>query len=78
MARRAWTVALTGVGAAVVVAGLVRVGNPLEVVDAFTAPLPAATGRRLPASRFGHADPAAAADHDVVEDTDAYEVTHLP
>ena len=31
-ARRAWTVALAGVGAAVVVAGLVRVGNPLEVV----------------------------------------------
>ena len=59
-ARRAWTVALAGVGAAVVVAGLVRVGNPLEVVDAFTAPLPAASaelGDRLAsASGNGRAD----------------------
>ncbi len=59
-ARRAWTVALAGAAAVVVVAGLVRVGNPLEVVDAFTAPLPAASGdlgdRLASASGNGRAD----------------------
>jgi hypothetical protein len=59
-ARRAWTIALALAAAAVAAAGLVRVGNPLEVVDAFTAPLPAASGdlgdRLASASGNGRAD----------------------
>ena len=59
-ARRAWTVALASAGAVVVLAGLVRVGNPFEAVDAFTAPLPAASGdlgdRLASASGNGRAD----------------------
>jgi O-antigen ligase len=59
-ARRAWTIALAAAGAAVILAGLVRIGNPLEVVDAFTAPLPAASGdlgdRLASASGNGRAD----------------------
>jgi hypothetical protein len=58
--RRAWTIGLAGAGAAVVLAGLVRLGDPLEVVDAFTAPLPTASGdlgdRLASASGNGRAD----------------------
>ncbi|MGE5691565.1 MAG: O-antigen ligase family protein, partial [Pseudomonadota bacterium] len=67
--RRAWGAALVACAALVVVAAAVRIGSPVRVYDAFTAPLPAAGadlgGRLSSASGNGRADYWRVAAHEV-------------